>query len=365
MSMFDRIVNSFYYHIVPDASRGKMLTNWGVYNICYNTVVPSEDMEYLYEKNDIFVPTLLINDKEKFDKCLVDYVKVATEFYGDADENIVMATLFFDATNEDFCNPIDYINRKKNFILDSRLDSLKEGILLGYSEILDGNIYVQLSKDHVFYETPYVLETSLFGKNGGYNFPGVSFGIEDNKAYIYSIQKRDVSTDKSLYEKKVNRALFKIGEGFDSKKDNYEKYDVGNLKDVSASFVVVSSILLGILENMGINEIILPSVRIVRWNNKVISKDDIVKRNRYDSKLNLQLESDMIRNQSNMTDKFLRTFLRLAHHFDGLDVISYPFEMDSNLRMNSSFDLVCNNSLLREVYELGKSFEMGDKHVSK
>lgn len=364
LSMFDRVVNSFYYHIVPDASRGKILTNLGVFNICYNTLVPSEDIEFIYEKDDIFVPTLLIKDKVKFDECLVDYVKVATEFYG-IDENLVMAMLFFDATNEDFCNPINYINRKKNFILDSRLNSLKEGIDFGYSEILDGNIFVNLSKDEIFYETPYVLESSLLSKNGGYNFPSVSFGIEDNKAYIYAIQKRSVSTNKSLYEKKVNRALFKIGEGFDIKEDNYEKYDVGNLMDVTASFVVVSSMLLGILENMGINEIILPSVRIVRWNNKAVSKDSIVKYNKYDIKLNNELKSEMVRNQSNMTDKFLRTFLRLAYHFDGLDVVSYPFEVDSNLRMNNGFDLVCNNSLLREVYELGKSLEMGNKNVSK
>ena len=358
--MNDRIINSFYYHIAPDASRGKMLTNNGIYNICYNTYVPSEGIEYRYDKDDIFVPTLIINNKDEFDKCLCEYVSVASDFYND-NENLIMAMLFLDATNEDFTNPIEYIKRKTKFILDTSMDSLKKGVNLGYSKLLDGNIYVRLSKDEVMYETPYVLETMVYNSTGSYNFPSVSIGIADDKAYIYSIQKRSLSMQNSIYEKRINRVLYKIGEGFDASVDNFEKYDVGNLKDVSASFVVISSLILGILEQLNIHDIIIPSVRIVRWNNKSIYNDMLFVKSGYKTSIRNELEDKIIRNQSNITDKFLRTFLRTAYHFDGLDVTSYPFELDSNLRLYNEFDLKCNNSLLEEVYEFGKSRMEGKK----
>ena len=59
-----------------------------------------------------------------------------------------------------------------------------------------------------------------------------------------------------------------IFENFDTKNDTFENYGEGNLKDVSASFVVASNIVLGLLASKGITDIVIPSILIERWNAK-------------------------------------------------------------------------------------------------
>ena len=57
--------------------------------------------------------------------------------------------------------------------------------------------------------------------------------------------------------------------------------------------------------------------------------------------------------QYNITNKLVRTFLRLGCHFNNIDVLSFPFEADSCLHIGINQNLLqCNNSLLYETYML-------------
>lgn len=53
--------------------------------------------------------------------------------------------------------------------------------------------------------------------------------------------------------------------------------------------------------------------------------------------------------QHNLTEKLIRTFLRLKVHYEDIEVLSYPFEMDSNLHINVNNLNGCNNELLQSV----------------
>ena len=58
--------------------------------------------------------------------------------------------------------------------------------------------------------------------------------------------------------------------------------------------------------------------------------------------------------QSNLTNKLIRTFLRLGCHFNNIEVDSFPFEVDSSLRIKiHDGEVIGNNYLLMEGYNLG------------
>ncbi|MBQ8219477.1 MAG: hypothetical protein IJZ79_06970 [Bacilli bacterium] len=352
----DKVLVSFYYHIIEEASRGKIFTNEGVCNICFNTKVPTENIDLHY--TDKVVPTLIINDKEEFDKALIEYMDIATSFYEDRHyhRDLILAMLFADATYEDFNNPVDYINRKKNFMLDEKMKKFESGFSLGYSEFFDGELFVKVDRDTIFYETPYVLNIMIRNENDFYSFPSINFGISGDTGYIYTIQNRKVIENKSSFQKKVNRLFYKIGEGFDPKVDNFDTYDEGNLKDVSGSFLVAADIIFSLFERVGIRKIILPTLRIIRWNNKEEAYKRMLDKD-YNPDKSRKYEDEHYMIQKNITEKFIRTFMRLAYHFEGLDVVSYPFEGDSNMIIVNNGITSCNNSLLSHVYGLVKKKE--------
>ena len=53
--------------------------------------------------------------------------------------------------------------------------------------------------------------------------------------------------------------------------------------------------------------------------------------------------------QSNLTEKLLRTFLRLTHHCNNLNIVSYPTEQDFNLHIFNDGNIRGNNSLLNSI----------------
>ena len=92
---------------------------------------------------------------------------------------------------------------------------------------------------------------------------------------------------------------------------------------------------------------------IERWNAKSIAnslKSNYKKLNESEIS-NLKLEQEYI--QSNLTNKLIRTFLRLGCHNNNIQVGSLPFEGDSCLNINISDDeFKSNNLLLYETYNL-------------
>lgn len=344
------ILNCFYNDIVTGAQKGFIENDEGYFFVSFNTVINGfETNSYTSE----YIPTLFIKNKEEFEKYLVEYVKLVKKMYP-YDNKVIMGMLFADATAEDFNDILPYIKRRIDFI-NNPFMKVHETEVLGYSDILGGEVHITCEKDSIYNETPYYINATIFNNElymkgemeCFYDFPLVKVGVSEDTAYIYAIQSKRKKD--SEFRKKINRKLYKVGEGF----DNLEEREDENLKDVSASFVTVCSLLLGILEKNGINKIVIPSLRIVRWNNK---KESIEKKvqilNQSERELYL-LNKEHERIQSNLSEKFIRTFLRLSHHFDGLEVTAFPFDIDSSLHIKNNCKLECNNQLLKEMYEIG------------
>jgi len=368
--MGKNILDIFYNHIIYEASTGR-IDCFSYFNILFFTKIIEDNIhiENKITDENLYIPTLTIKNKKEFNKYLVEYVLMAMEFYNDDNfneeilnyelynkdtkickEKVILTLLWSNATIEDFNNPIEFLKRRIDFMKNNI--EIQENI--GYSEILQGNILVEIKKDDIRYETPFTFNVTLTNNNQKYQFPLLKFGIEDNKLYIYAIQRFD--NQENDYSKKIKRKLYKIGDGFNKNEDNYEIYDDGNLNDVTASFVLVSNIAIFFLKKYGINEVIVPSILIERWNAKKIAlKLRAQTKENPEEFIKQQLEKeDKI--QKNITDKFIRTFLRLIHHHYSLNITSYPMEYDSYLHFKiTAEEILCNNELLEETSVLALS----------
>ncbi|HPF83686.1 MAG TPA: hypothetical protein PLV83_05965 [Bacilli bacterium] len=359
------MIDIFYNQIVKEALTGR-IDCFAIYNIIFNVEI--EGVTYIASNNNenLIIPTLYINNKEEFDKKLTEYVILAKEFYNsdnyyeeikDNDamiEKTIMTLLWANATYEDFNNPINFIQKRIDFIKNNI--SIDDEI---YNETLDCNIKYKTNICKVGNETPYKFNATIFKENNEYQLPAIYFGISNNELYIYAIQSTKTEPDK--FQKNINRKLYKVDENFDVKNDTYENYDSGNLKDISSSFLLVSNIFIGLMKEYDINKIIISSILIERWNSKETYykyKIDHTKEGKEELQENYDKEHQRI--QKNLTEKLLRTFRRLEYHHTGINTLSYPYEFDSN--MVFSLDKVdeCNNELLNETFNI-KSNTKGNR----
>lgn len=183
---------------------------------------------------------------------------------------------------------------------------------------------------------------TLTNGSSTYNLPVIYYGISNDEAYVYAIQKEKNSTNiNNDFCKKINRIMYLVDKGLDVKNETFENYDIGNIKDVTSSFVLTANIFCGLLNNESISSINVPSILIERWNSKEIY---------YGRKNIIQNDHDLI--QSNLSEKFLRTFIRLAYHHSNISIKKYPYEQDSYMKLCVENNGICNNELLEETYNL-------------
>lgn len=334
-----KILDIFYNHIIKEALNGR-INCYFYYNIIFssnieNTIYNAKNDE------DLIIPTLNIKNKKEFDNLLIQYVNKCLEFYDSSNypeelndsfnndickEKMIMTLLFATATFEDFEEPISFLKRKINF-----LEDYTTNINIGYSNILKSDIKINVKKDKINNEAPYQFIVNCDDNE----LPHLKFGIDNNIAYIYAIQN-----SKEL-DKKINRILYKVGEGFDKTTDNFDIYDEGNLNDITPSFLIVANLFISYLQTLGINDIKVCSFLPERWNAKLVA-----------NKLRNIDQEKQLKIQSNLTEKFIRTFLRLSYHYDNLKVLSYPMDNSSYLSLYNTGNIKCNNSLLLELNEL-------------
>ena len=162
----------------------------------------------------------------------------------------------------------------------------------------------------------------------------------DDTLYIYAIQ--NISQEKTNYTKKINRALYKVNDGFTDE-------STADLKDTTASFLIVSAILLSFMQAKNINKIKISSILIERWNAKRIAISKKVKYKNLTNEETEKLIKEQERIQANLTEKFLRTFLRLSEQYNNLNITAYPYEIDSYLSLEVAGRLTSENKLLNDI----------------
>ena len=310
------ITKIFYESIVPEAMIGK-INVYFFYSVAFSTKIVEKNKFYecKIDADDVLIPTLIIKDKETFDRLLCEYVTKAISFYDDSNfyeeilnynkydnkdmigkEKFILMHLFSNATVEDFSDPITFLKKRIAFIDNHQ----NKKIDLGYSDILDANLEINILNDTINNETPSQFFIKIYDSDSSWISPRVKFGISDDTVYIYAIQNEDINDNS--FCKKINRKLFKVGEGF------IEQDGEENLKDITASFLFALNMAINYFKSLGYEKIVVPSIMITRWNAKKIIIDRKYKVKKIDDEKRKQAEMQLDNIQSNLTNKLIRTF---------------------------------------------------------
>ena len=125
-------------------------------------------------------------------------------------------------------------------------------------------------------------------------------------------KNRDNKKDK--YSKIISRLLYKLNsnitesEEFIQYKKGVSDYYPENISDISPSFVLSLTIMMSLLQKEGITEVICVPYLKVKYLSRLLVSNN--------ANTDLQNRCDFIK--KNATDKFIRTFRRVANHISGL-----------------------------------------------
>ena len=342
-------VQDIFNEVEEEASKG-IVTLYGKapFNVKFNTVIEDQKDEeqeldeYKQAKkegNMAAYPTLRINDKYEFFDKLANYVDLElekrNEFGMDESEFVkaVITFLFVNASLKDFDNPVEYLNRRMDYLLDDKMNTKKEVD----DAILGSKLTISRDLNSFVMETPYKMTFTLERDGEKSSLPNVYYGISDNKCYIYSIMNK--GEYQSKLTKEVNRELYKLNDGiYEEESDEFKDYKDGksdyypeNVSDVTPSFVFSTLLFLKELQRNGISDVSVVTYLPIRYYNM----DANARSSFYKDE---QLENNE-RIQNNATNKFVRTFMRCMSHLDGYDITSYPFEEDEYMHIKLSDNL--------------------------
>ena len=365
-------MQTIFKELVQEASTGEVIIDEESWPITFNTKVLDGDKEINYYNENNF-STLVIKDKKEFYRLLKKYLKLEIrknrklpKFYTNIKHNTIkwlMAYLFVNARSEDFSDPINYLRREISFLEDKTFDYLEDGIEVDAGEnFLDSTLVIKKNQSSTSMETPNKIDLTLTkeidGEKVEYNLPSIYYGIDNKTCYIYSIitpknMKNQTFIEKK-YNKQINRILYKLNSGierkevkeyFDYKEGISDYYPEENITDVTHSFILSLSIFLSLLKRENITKVKAVPYLPVRYASRYI----MAKRNK-DSKKREELLERNNQIQTNITNKFIRTFRRLSIQDKSVEIESYPYEVDEFLTLNlTPKQKDVSNELLKDV----------------
>lgn len=365
----------FFNQILPNLKNGSI--EIPIYNtnsngdiFTFNVLVDAYDETRPYY--------LCIQDKEKLVNSLYEYMQIMLSNDSSINKQNIydkikyyLTLLWVNATYEDLRNPVRFIQKyidfnnnplfEDEFTYASNIESLN-----------DADIDVIIKREPANMETPYSFnaQINLFdnGKENNYYLPSICYGVSGDICYIYSIQNSGMFASNPEFEKKIKRLLYKMNENVSShESEDFKEYKrlekqgnnmedefyPENISDVSVSTILALTVFMDSLNDMNIKNIKVVPFLPIRYKNR---KSEYEKK--YQLKLK-QLKVDEIKElkqnleekrlliQSNLTNKFIRDFMRLKHHFNGIGILSYPMEVDEYLSININ-NMECHNNKLIE-----------------
>ena len=356
--MENKVLDIFYNNIIPEAMTGK-IDCYMYYNVAFHTYFQESDLFYECKINNkyLLLPTLVIKDKSKFDSLLIEYINEAMTFYDKSNfypevydgsystlennvciEKVLLALLWTNATIEDFENPCEFLERRIKFF-NMVIDEGEK--YLGYSSVLNGEIYTNISKDNTGQETPYSIKSKIKNCEEEYDLPSVRFGISDDTIYIYAVQ----SNKKGNKSKKFNRAFYKVNENF---LEDISELD--NIKDITPSSLISLYIAMKQLESYGFRKYKIVGVLPVRWNSKRVIIQSKLKKVSNKVEKYKELNEEIEHVQSNLSEKFIRLFRRISYHDTSYKITSYPYELESSMTIKvDKENEIINNPLFNEL----------------
>lgn len=348
------MVEEILYEIINEAKDGQVEIDSDIWPVAFNTIIVEGTNEKIIwnDNNNI---TLLIKNKKRLLELLDIYVELELEknrktitFFSNKKKNqvkFIITYLFVNATTEDFLSPIKLVEKQIKFLNDVTLDFLNNPIDIDMGEkFINSKLHVQKYINSVSMETTNRIDMSLLGNVDGkdytYNLPSIYYEISDGTCYIYSVMmpkiRKETSTEKSKYDKKINRFLYQINDGvkeleshdyFDYKEGKNDYYPEENITDVTHSFLLAINIFIAILQAKKIDNLKVVAYLPVRYQSRDIAAQEQGEERRKE----LEERNNYI--QQNITNKIIRTFRRLSLQNSNIIIKQLPYEEDEFLNI--------------------------------
>lgn len=350
--MEQKILNAFYNTILPQAnSKDKVNIDGFLFDASFCLASQIENI------NDESIPVIQIHNQERFDKALIQYTESMISFLeqyselqkydyvyfeGNIDAIIESAVfnVWFNATEEDFRNPEEFLERRSRFLTD--FICREEYFKKHNSAVIEGKIPHHFESlvdvwNPSGNETPYVFRSKICGEDGSMlSLPNIGFGLDGNKAYVYVIHQGRGKAELTSGEKKLNRVLYQTN------RDVYDDYPDENIKDVSVSSIVALTLFTSFLQDISCDEMLVkgnfPIRNMAKMNNSRVPYEEFV------------------RICNNTINKYYRNFGRLSYHFPELEIMSYPYEQDNSMHIHvpESFS-IDQDDYIHQVYHSTKN----------
>lgn len=404
MSNLDILEEIFFEEIISEANRSEVtiVESDGyehIYNIGFNACIEGKLTSGNFDDPK---PILMIQNKKQLLNMLEKYileVDKTANYFSDCEYRqkikAYMAFVWNNAIYEDFANPCNYLKKQIDFLQNPlfNVGQFTYANNVDFSSVINSknksavnllngsDIMVSVKKQGIKQETPFVFEITIKKEIDGieysYRLPSISYGISNEECYIYAIQDPKQDRDNS-FAKSVNRIFYTLNSEISEQETNeyndlksygvseYSYYNVNqdgdiiydyfpeNISDVSPSAVIALTIFLDCLLKYKIDKVKVVSCLPVRYYGKElfylkkhafrVKKDNLTKEEA--DKLMLEYKKEHLRIQKNLSEKLIRNFRRIEHHYSNSLILREPLEMDEYLYFRFSEFTNSNNLLL-------------------
>lgn len=352
------VLNTFYSKIIPESLNGTVDCEIHV-RIIFN-VFFAETGHFLSATNKypgVLIPTFTINNKQLFDSYLKEYVETMLAFYKDANVSSVPSDMFVayiistaiaNMGAEDYLEPENYFLNRCKAIKQNKFDLNSDFQHAGYSDIFSADMCYVIEKEKPNEECPFKFTLYLKSNEDAYEFQTIRFYIIDDVCYIGAIQGNG-KHNKTPFEKKVNRTLYKANEAIDENNSLYQ---------TNPGAVVAITAFIAFLTNHNVEKVTIMHYGIQRWNDKKIlyhNLDKKIKSPETSEKAKIKVQSIIERTEGyfskadHIREQLNNALMRFNYHFYGQDEVQgstkaivqlYNPESGNNTLLNETFTLL-------------------------
>lgn len=393
ISVLDEIIN--------EAKNGEVLTGnylpllFNTYEKKDSKLMPIALIERFYP--NIFEPNLVIINRNKLNEFIFKYLESALIFYGNEinqkkvqnPQKFILYNRLSNMLLSDFDDLTLFFEREIIFLNNGRLKDFEQRKDLGYIDSLCGNLIVVISKENITSTTPYSIQISIErninGKSYYYDFPCVKASIYDGKGFVFEV----VETEERAIKKELTNDLEYLAE-LESYQISIKNLLRKGIKTNEINYNEIISLLVAtsIMHERGINELIVPTIFINKYNGLEISCYKSIAKNTkiYDEAIakNEQFKVDeaitkiatlkkMLNEHEKIIDekntKLVKNFKYLEEIFSDYKITDLPMKKDTSLH----FSIVKNgkkisNRILEDIIDTIHSYfekERKEKIIEK
>lgn len=285
-----------------------------------NSVViyPRENQEY-------YKPPIIIRDVGKLEEALKNYATKLDSFYSKnykleeyQDLSYFLTIMLFNMTNSDAEDLVHYINQCSLSFERDIFDDFEERQKV--IQIDDSEFYAQRFVESPGLETPYYMLFQMERGSNVYELPLVRYTIRNDVCYIYAVQMgrgRSYNYQEKDYKEVINKANSGLKED----------------RDIPPNFALVLALFIKTLRDHNISRIMIPDYLFGRYRNyhrstTITKSDELLER---------------------IMNRFLQLIRRIDAQIDGLDITSYPNDIDSYMRININ-SLSSKNTMFNDIF---------------